>query len=190
MLFREASILQPPAEQRLRNGVLAGTLGPGAVALVKLARLAAEGVGDHAALLDEAAELIVLRAPIVVGGHDLGRLSKAIPPPQLRSLDGPGQDALGFGEQFSRQTLVDLLRRDGDGERYRMQPVERGLVVRSADHRLGVRVHPELVRFRKLDRVLVLAGGLDLAHALRDALELALREALALLGLRRHDEAR
>ena len=46
------------------------------------------------------------------------------------------------------------------------------------------------MRLGEFNRVFILPCRLDLAHALRDALQLALRQTLALLCFRRHDEPR
>ena len=53
-----------------------------------------------------------------------------------------------------------------------------------------VRVHPELVRFRKFDWVFILANRFDFAHALRDPLEFTFSKSLAFLGLAGHYEPR
>ena len=71
-----------------------------------------------------------------------------------------------------------------------MQPVESCLVVHVADGGLPVRVHPQFVGLGEFDWVFVFPRGLDFAHALRNPLQLALSEPLALFRLGSLDEAR
>ena len=70
------------------------------------------------------------------------RFLQSVDVPKPGAFDGPGQDALAFEQKLGGKFAVDLVLRNSDLERNRVQSIERRFVVGIPNGRLAIGVQP------------------------------------------------